>query len=241
MSEKTMLQKVSAAACRFIYGNYDVDEIANGKDMVMYCIGDRMVLSVYIREDSFDFLLIFNEKERAEFDAKRGEFPQAILDIYDSNKTRNDGKWLWIPVADMETWEAVKQLILIKEKPNRKPFPKDTAVYSKCGMRCDLCAHYTGETISDKFREELKQRVGSVFGFEDYGENMMLCPGCFNKDTSTCHKLEHSKSKGLNSCLECENYPCGDCGLLNLELQAGRSTSAETLTWAILPYVGGLN
>ena len=241
MSEKTMLQKVSAEACRFIYKNYDLDEITNGKDTVMYCEEDKMIFAIYLREDRFDFVIILSEKEREFFESKPVEFPQRIFEIYDDIKKWNDGKWIEIPVFDFETWEDVKQIILIKKKPNRIPFPKDTAVYSKCGMRCDLCVHYTGGNISEEFREELKQRVGSVFGYEDYSENMMLCPGCFNKDSDGCGKLDCAKNKGIKHCLECGNYPCFDCGLLNVDLQGSRSTSSKTLTWAILPYVGGLN
>ena len=238
MSEKTILQKLSENACRFIYKNYEADEIANGKDMVMYCIDDRIVLSIYTRDDSFDFLLIFGKKEREEFEARRGDFPQKLLEIYDSHKPWNDGKWLWIPVADMEMLEAVKQLILIKEKPNRKPFPKETAIYSKCGMRCDMCVYYLNGINSEESKAELQKYLENVFGEDDY---TWSCPGCVNKDSSECEKLVCAKNKGFESCLQCEKYPCSDCGLLNLELQTGRSTTAETLKWAILPYVGGLD
>ncbi len=31
----------------------------------------------------------------------------------------------------MEQLEEIKKLILIKKKPNRKPFPKDHAIYAK--------------------------------------------------------------------------------------------------------------
>ena len=241
MATKEVLQKVSEAACRFIYTNYELDEIANGKDMVMYCLGDKMIVSICIRENCFDFLLIFCREDCEQFETQRSEFPQAILDIYDSHKSWNDGKWIWIPVADMDMLEAVEKLIMIKQKPNRKPFSTDTAVYSKCGMRCDLCVHYTGGTISDEFRKELKRRVGSVFGYEDYGDTMMLCSGCFNKDSDGCDKLEHARSNGLPHCLDCEDYPCSDCGLVSLSLQANRSTPSDTITGAILPYIGGFD
>lgn len=234
------LKNVSKAACRFLYTNYDLDEIVNQNGMVMYCLEDKMVLAVHIRDDCLEFCLIFNSKEREEFEVRRSEFPQTIVDIYDYETRQNDGKWMWFPVADMETLEAVKKLIAIKLKPNRKPFPTQNAVYSKCGIRCDLCVHYTGETISDQFREELKHRVGSVFGYEDYGKNMMLCPGCFHKDSDGCNQLICARNKKLQHCLACEDYPCDQCGLLQVELQADRSTSAETIRWAILPYIGGI-
>jgi len=111
-------------------------------------------------------------------------------------------------------------------------------------MRCDLCVHYTGGTVSEEFRGELKRLVGSFWGEEDYGDGMMLCPGCFNKKSKRCGKLKHARKQRLSSCLECENYPCGECGHVNIGIcarKAGSTVPAEVITWALLPYVGGLN
>jgi hypothetical protein len=36
----------------------------------------------------------------------------------------------------------------MKKKPNRKPLPKEQAIYGGCGHRCDLCVHYAGETLA---------------------------------------------------------------------------------------------
>lgn len=139
----------------------------------------------------------------------------------------------------METLESVKKLILIKKKPNRKPFPKEQAVYSKCGMRCDLCLHYTGGTISEELRKELKERIIRVYNdIDNYGENMMLCPGCRNKDTKDCSKLNCAREKGHEACLDCTEYPCGNCGIVTSEITAN-STLADDVTWAILPFVDG--
>lgn len=49
---------------------------------------------------------------------------------------------MFIDVTTLEQSEEIKKLILIKKKPNRKPFSKENALYSKCGQRCDLCVHY---------------------------------------------------------------------------------------------------
>ncbi|MCL2446707.1 MAG: DUF3795 domain-containing protein [Oscillospiraceae bacterium] len=147
-----------------------------------------------------------------------------------------------ISAANMGEWEIVKQRILAKKEPNRVPFPKETAVYSKCGMRCDLCVYYTG--VSDEFREELKQIHRSFWDAEDFGDDMKLCPGCHNKDTSKCDKLKHARKQGLSSCLECKNFPCSDCGHINIQIhprEAGSVVPADVITWALLPYVGGLN
>lgn len=89
--------------------------------------------------------MIFSKTKGEKFEVRRSEFSQSIQDIYDSSQTHYDGKWMLIPVSDLETLEAVKLLIIIKKNPNRKPFPKDRTIYSDCGMRCDLCVHYEGE------------------------------------------------------------------------------------------------
>jgi len=74
--------------------------------------------------------------------------------------------------------KAVKRLIMIKKKPNSKPFPKETAIYSKCGHRCDLCIHYSGGTISEEFRKELCERLTRIYNTDDWS---MRCPGCYIK------------------------------------------------------------
>lgn len=62
-----------------------------------------------------------------------------------------DGKWKMFDATTLKQPEEVRKLILIKKKPDRKPFPKENALYSKCGQRCDLCVHYVGTT--DEQRE----------------------------------------------------------------------------------------
>jgi len=234
----TELEKVSEATMRFMRGKYVCDEVGNGKDELKFRRAGKTVLTIYIREGRYDFLVIFGKAEREKFEARRNEFPKKLRDIYDNSKTYHDGKWMMIPVADMKTLEAVKELVMIKKKPNRKPFPKENAVYSRCGMRCDLCVHYTGGTISDELRKELKERVGRLYDPDGYGDNMMLCPGGTKKDCGSCGKLDCAKGKGLNACFECAEFPCGNCGIVTCGIDA-RSTSAEDVTLAVLPYVDG--
>ena len=244
MSNTAALQKVSEETMRFMRGKYALDEIGITNDKnaplggVKFRRGGKTVVTIYIYDDRFDFLVIFGKAEREKFEAQRNEFPQAIQDIYDNSKTYHDGKWMTVPVADLETLDAVKQMIMIKKKPNRKPFPKAQAVFSRCGMRCDLCVHYTGGTISDGFREELKRRVGAMYGPDGYGDDMMLCPGGTIKDCGDCVKLRCPRERGLDSCTECPEFPCGNCGLVTSGIDA-HSTSAEDVTWAVLPYVDG--
>jgi len=69
---------------------------------------------------------------------------------------------MYIDISTLEQLEDVKKLILIKKKPNRKPFPKDNAVYSKCGQRCDLCIHYTN--ISEELQTVIEPPLIKMCG-----------------------------------------------------------------------------
>ena len=240
MDDKTELQKVSEETMRFMRGKYKLDEVP-GKYYDIDCLkfrqGRRTILSINIHEDHYDFQIIYGKAEREKFEARLGEFPQAIQDLYKDSRALPDGLWMLIRVEDLETLEAVKQMIMIKKKPNRKPFPKEQAVYSKCGHRCDLCVHYCGGTVSDEFRIELRERVERVYGgnFDDDG-----CPGCVGKteiEGNVCEQLKCAAEKGTDKCLNCKEYPCatapvGLCGKIE-----AKGMLADDVTWAILPFV----
>lgn len=154
-----------------------------------------------------------------------------------------------IRVSDMESLEKAKSIIMLHMKPNRKPFPKEQAINSDCGHRCDLCVHYNGETISEEFRLELKERLKRVYepdisGDSLYwGENMRLCDGCakggFDGELNPCMPKKCAIEKGVTQCMDCVEFK-------NCKPQAGyrkgieaRSILADDVTWAILPYVEG--
>ncbi|NLA85953.1 MAG: DUF3788 family protein [Clostridiales bacterium] len=232
-----MLDRVSEETMRFIRGKYRLDEVGNGRDELKFRIGGKTVLTIYIRDDHYDFLVIFGKAEREKFEHLRESFPKAICDIYDASKTYHDGKWMVFPVADLDTLEAVKRLVMIKKKPNRKPFPKETAVYSKCGQRCDLCIHYSGGTISDEFRKELCERLSRVYPVDDWS---MRCPGCYNKpEDEVCQSLQCAEKKGVAKCLDCDEYHCGHAAPVGYSRIEPKSILADDVTRAILPYVHG--
>ena len=186
MTQKTELQKVSEATMRFMRGKYVLDEMPgkyNDVECLKFKQGKRTILSINIHEDHYDFQIIYGKAEREKFEARRNDFPKAIQDLYDNAHTYHDGKWMLIRVDDLATLEIVKQMILLKKKPNRKPFSKEQAVYAHCGHRCDLCVHYTGVPINDELRSELKERCIRVYadGVGDggwWGDDMPLCDGC---------------------------------------------------------------
>lgn len=246
----TELQKVDEETMRFMRGKYVLDEVGNGKDELKFRRGGKTVLTIYIREERYDFLVIFGKAERELFEARRNEFPQKIQEIYDYSKTYHDGKWMLIPVTDLQTLEAVKQLILIKKKPNRKPFLKEQAVYSSCGHRCDLCVHYTGGTISEEFRTELKERLirlyaGGVGDGGYWGDDMLFCDGCqtggLDKSIS-CDSLKYAAKNGVDKCQNCLKNPCDKAHHLYQGMKPKIHTdtiAADDVTWVILPYVYG--
>ena len=248
MINATELEKVSAETMRFMRGKFRLDEVP-GKFYDIDCLkfrqGKKTILSINIHDDRYDFQIIFGKAEREKFEERRGDFPQFIQEIYNSSKTHYDGKWMLIPVADLETLEAVKKLIIIKKNPNRKPFPKENAVYASCGQRCDLCVHFSGAAFSEEFRAELKLRLIRVYanGMGDggyWGDDMKLCDGCntggIDKDFD-CESLKCAKAQGFDNCHDCCNNPCDKSTAgwrPRIEL---KHILADDVSWAILPYV----
>ena len=248
MSKNEELQKVSEETMRFMRGRYVLDEVGNGKDELKFRKSGKTVLTIYLREDHYDFLVIFGKAERELFEGRRNEFPQEIQDIYNNSKTYHDGKWMLISVTELPMLEAVKKLIMIKKKPNRKPFPKDQAVYASCGHRCDLCVHYNGGTISEEFRTELKKRLIRVYagGIGDggyWGDDMQLCDGCHTGGLDKsfhCDSLQCAKEHNVDRCQSCHKNPCDKAHHLYQGLKPVIHTNtivADDVTWVILPYV----
>jgi hypothetical protein len=222
-------------------GNYRLDEVA-GMYYNIPCVrfrqGKKTIVSINLHEDYCDFQIVLGRVEREKFEVVKHEFPLEIQELYDREPTRHDGKWLLIRVADLKTLEAVKKLIIIKKKPNRKPFSKENALYGKCGHRCDLCVHYTG--ISEEFRQMLIPHLNAVYGVSFWD---MRCTGC---DTVNCHcyqdggqlcePLKCIQEKQLETCFSCASYPCKQATVGYRQLEH-KSITADDVTWAILPYV----
>lgn len=244
MSEKTELQKVSEETMRFMRGKYVLDEVA-GKYYDIDCLkfrqGKRTILSINIHKDHYDFQVIFGKAECEKFEALRNEFPKAIQDLYDKERTLHDGKWMLIRVEDMAVLETVKQMIMIKKKPNRKPFPKEQAIYADCGHRCDLCVHYIGGTTGEEFRKKLHEHVCRVYGWNP-DDKIPPCNGCSHGGLNgkfDCDQRKCAKNKDVSRCMDCAEYDCGKATVGWKPAIEARNISADDVTWAILPYVDG--
>jgi len=244
MISKTELQKVSEETMRFMRGKYNLDEVAGNYydiDCLKFRQGKKTILSINIHEDHYDFQIIFGKVEREKFESQRSEFPKAIQDLYDKERTLHDGKWMLIRVDNMAALDTVKRLIIIKKKPNRKPFPKEQAIYAECGHRCDLCVHYSGGSASDEFREKLHVHVARVYGWNPDDE-IQPCSGCSKGGLDgkyDCHQRKCATEKGLTRCTDCSEYACSKATVGWPPVIEARDISADDVTWAILPYVDG--
>jgi len=124
-------------------------------------------------------------------------------------------------------------------------------------MRCELCVHYTGGTVSDDFRIKLAKHIDNVYssvdaepdspGLADKPSEIPTCPGCGNQepgkshpcgDNYTCDPMKCAVKKGLKKCLDCDKF--GNSCMPHAgyrQLEPKKSISHEDVTWAILPYV----
>lgn len=121
----TVLEQISHETMVFMRGKYRLDEIGNGSDILKFIQGKRTIVTIYIHEDKFTFLIVFGKKECESFALQRSGFSQYVQECYDKAKIYRDKKKIFVDVNTLEQLEEVEQLILIKKKPNRKAFGKE--------------------------------------------------------------------------------------------------------------------
>lgn len=121
----TVLEQISHETMVFMRGKYHLDEIGNGSDVLKFIQGQRTIVTIYIHEDKFTFLIVFGKRECECFALHRSEFSQYVQECYDKAKIYHDKKKIFIDVNNLEQLEEVEKLILIKKKPNRKRFSNE--------------------------------------------------------------------------------------------------------------------
>jgi len=91
---------------------------------------------------------------------------------------------------------------------------KETKVFSKCGMRCDLCLIYRPNVEKEDRRVETCNAWRKIWeGFEP-DPNAIICDGCNAKEQTavlfspTCETRNCVIDKGYAHCGYCDNYPC---------------------------------
>lgn len=87
-------------------------------------------------------------------------------------------------------------------------------VYSKCGMRCDLCMVYRPNVDREDRREEICKVFGKVWEGYEPNPKEIICDGCLALDEKAtlfspeCKTRKCVFGKGLEHCGYCEQYPC---------------------------------
>ena len=66
---------------------YVMDEVFGGKDEVKFRRGGKTLVTLYLHEGYFTFLVIFGKAERENSEAVRGEYPKEFDAFYDAART----------------------------------------------------------------------------------------------------------------------------------------------------------
>ena len=87
-------------------------------------------------------------------------------------------------------------------------------VFSKCGMRCDLCLVYRPNVDREDRREEICKVFGKVWEGYEPNPKEIICDGCLALGENVtlfspeCKTRKCVFNKGLEHCGYCEKYPC---------------------------------
>ena len=88
-------------------------------------------------------------------------------------------------------------------------------VFSKCGMRCDLCLVYRPNVEREDRREEICKVWKKIWSGFDADAGTVICDGCRCEQESAvlfspdCEARKCVIGKGLVHCGYCDKYPCG--------------------------------
>jgi hypothetical protein len=77
-----------------------------------------------------------------------------------------------------------------------------------CGYRCHLCA---ARSPDPAIRQKLVEGWKRLFGHQHYTAENVYCVGCKNEGKvadQQCKARPCAQEKGVNSCVECDEFPC---------------------------------
>lgn len=87
-------------------------------------------------------------------------------------------------------------------------------VFSKCGMRCDLCLVYRPNVEKEDRRAEICAVFKKIFGEFDHDPSTVICDGCNCEREDAillepdCEARKCIVGKGIKSCAYCDKFPC---------------------------------
>ena len=85
-----------------------------------YRRGGKTLCTFYMKENEARFLVTLGKAERDKVEAKREEFSQEFLTVYENTPSLHDGKWLWLEIKQNFNMEDAEALLKVKRRPNRK-------------------------------------------------------------------------------------------------------------------------
>lgn len=224
---------------RFIRVNYVMDELWDGKEILKFQRSKKTLVTLCLKENCFNTLIIFGKAERAVFDEAREQFSAFICGHYDSSNTFHDGKWMFIDIKDSTYLHEIIELLKIKKKPNRK-INISKVEFGKCGQRCDQCLLYAKNNETERGNIEFHERDWKCYHSEeetrvDFTNN--ICPGCCHNGPDSCPEKICLREKGYNNCVQCDEY--ATCRKNSHEFDPAACNlgiSADDITRIVLPY-----
>ena len=190
----------------YVSTHYAMEEMYNGKGELKFRRGGKTLLTINIRDNCLEVLVVFGKEECDCFEKQREMFSAALQSWYDESRTYHDGKWLFINVTDDGTVPDILRLVAIKKKPDEKAI-------TMCGYRCDLCKAYARNYRKEDRRAELAQAWMKYYGLI-YKPEDIHCDGCrcmkkgAKRVDDACPVRACVLSRNINSCADCIDYPC---------------------------------
>jgi len=88
-------------------------------------------------------------------------------------------------------------------------------IYSRCGMRCDLCLIYRPNVQKEDRRKEICAVFKKIFQGYDPDPKTIICDGCMSESENAvllsagdCKARPCVIERGLPHCGYCSDYPC---------------------------------